>query len=321
MRLVQLESNAITGTASGGENGLRVPSTTRSMSPVGGGLLQRKAEDPWGYYTETRPTPSAGLGVFAVRDIPRGTRLAAEEPLLSVPAVANENLYSAVCEALQTTSAKNLALLDNHSCDEYTLKVANTGEIRKKIIQWYMDLPDIAKPYSNITELNEIVNQTCRRYAIFLTNNLDMGLGLGAGLFPCFSRMNHSCTPNTFDVYNITLRRLTIHAARDIKRGEQLHSVYIEPMWPRERRLKKLRAWGFECTCAVCSDDVLEAMREETFRLDDSLAEYLEWLDEGGDDDDDLPFLRTHDEAWDAAKKMVELLLRQGLGGDALFNA
>jgi hypothetical protein len=238
--------------------------------------------------------------------------------------VTNKELYSAVCRALQTTSEEKLAMLDNLSYENYTLWVINATDICKNIIQWYMDLPDAAKPYSNITELNEITNQTCRRYATFLTNNLDMGLGVGAGVFPCFSRMNQSCTPNTFDVYDPSQQRLTIHAARNIKTGEQLHSAYVEPLWPRERRIKKLQAWGFKCNCAVCSNDALEAMREETFMLDDSLAEYLEWLDEPPPVDDDeyeLPYLKTHDEALCAARRMVELLMQQDLGGDALLSA
>ncbi|CAI4219758.1 unnamed protein product [Parascedosporium putredinis] len=262
-------------------------------------------KDPWTYYTETRPAPLAGLGVFAVRDIPKGTRLTSEAPLLSVPAVPNDKLYAAVCE-------------------DFTLKVIHASEIRRNIIQWYLDLPSPIRPYANVTELDALVRQTCRRYAIFLTNNLDMGPGAGAGVFPRFSRMNHSCTPNIFDAYNPASGRLTVHAARFVAAGEQLHSAYVEPLWPRSRRVRKLRAWGFECACAACSDESLGAAREEAFALDDELAEYVEWLEEppeGEVSDEEMPYLASSEDAWRAAQRMLAILREQGLSGDALFSA
>ncbi|KAK7751699.1 SET domain-containing protein 5 [Diatrype stigma] len=231
-------------------------------------------------WVAVRRTEHAGMGVFAVRDIPRGTRIAAEAPLIMIPPGADAESATRFCEALLRTPDDALARLDRHHCDPLTLQTVRSTDIGAEILQWTRaNLPPAS---SSRKSPEDIAAQTCKRYAIFLTNNLDTGgaepepapepmpvaapgsesepqdrlrdqvrdRSGGRGLFHLFSRMNHSCAPNVFDHYNTALGddggdgkgggRLTCHAARDIAAGEQLCSHYIDVLVPRRRRQRKL---------------------------------------------------------------------------------
>ncbi|KAL2133583.1 hypothetical protein VTI74DRAFT_2147 [Chaetomium olivicolor] len=81
-------------------------------------------------------------------------------------------------------------------------------------------------------------------------------------LFPEIARMNHDCRPNAEYHYDHATLSQSIHATRDIFPGEELTLSYINPLMSRSARMAKLRTWGFECTCPLCSLD--EARAEES---------------------------------------------------------
>lgn len=66
------------------------------------------------------------------------------------------------------------------------------------------------------------------------------------------ARMNHACTPNVFHRFNANINRLTIHALRDIKPGEEIFTAYIDICHPTVERRRILRHWGFKCRCTTC---------------------------------------------------------------------
>lgn len=48
--------------------------------------------------------------------------------------------------------------------------------------------------------------------------------------------------------------RVTMRAARDIDRGEELFISYIDANMPYEQRQQRLQfAYGFVCQCALCT--------------------------------------------------------------------
>jgi len=85
--------------------------------------------------------------------------------------------------------------------------------------------------------------------------------------------MNHSCAPNVFHRHNYLLRRLTIHALRDIRPGEEIYTSYIDICHPTPERRRLLRHWGFKCRCSACtspapgSDLRRKALEESTARM------------------------------------------------------
>jgi len=82
------------------------------------------------------------------------------------------------------------------------------------------------------------------------------------------SRMNHSCSPNTFKVFELASLSFQVYAIRDIKKGEQLTVQYTDIMQPFADRKEALAPYGFECTCASCQNPtVSDALRREIATL------------------------------------------------------
>lgn len=279
-----------------------------------------------------RPTENAGMGVFALRDIPRGTRISAEAPLVAIPPGPDKESAIRFCEALAGISPRDLARVDRHHCDPKTLQAVATTAIGVEILRWCEahfgaltgsnNASSSSSPRPTDRGLQDLAAKTCRRYAIFLTNNLDTGAAQGRGFFHLFSRMNHSCAPNVFDHYNPSLRRLTSHALRDVRAGEQLFSHYIDLLMPRRARQRKLATWGFVCACPVCSSDLRESLRLRAIELDDMVEEFAEYADDPALwAADEKPAVLDAAEALDLGQKLVRLLRRQDLFGLELFNA
>lgn len=83
------------------------------------------------------------------------------------------------------------------------------------------------------------------------------------------SHLNHNCTANV-DVRVIdSARRLCdgirVYSARDLKAGEELVTLYVNPSHSVHQRKRELRVnWGFNCTCAKCKEEEKEAQRVQS---------------------------------------------------------
>ncbi|EEB08475.1 histone lysine methyltransferase Set5 [Schizosaccharomyces japonicus yFS275] len=87
----------------------------------------------------------------------------------------------------------------------------------------------------------------------FYSNALTVNDNQG-GLFLLGSRMNHDCSPNVKHTWNDTLDGVTVHAVRDIQKGEEILTTYIDLQKPKGERRKLLQAhFGFLCLCSACS--------------------------------------------------------------------
>ena len=74
-------------------------------------------------------------------------------------------------------------------------------------------------------------------------------------LFEVGSRVNHSCDPNCCRTVGAD-GRLIIRAVRPIARGEEIKISYLVPqalLSPAAERNRRLRQYGFACTCSRCS--------------------------------------------------------------------
>jgi hypothetical protein len=170
---------------------------------------------------EVKETPEKGLGIFAKMQIPRGTRIIAETPLLRATA------FSTHCVNVQDaferlSSAKQHAYLQLHGYASPTLKKDNN--------------------WPSLPELNRKV------LAIFAANRW------GSDVFWLASRFNHSCIPNVHNAYNPTIRMETFHSTRDIEAGEELTISYVSGISVRDERQAQLKSWGFQCSCPACED-------------------------------------------------------------------
>ncbi|KAK2774939.1 hypothetical protein CKAH01_12992 [Colletotrichum kahawae] len=73
------------------------------------------------------------------------------------------------------------------------------------------------------------------------------------GLFANIARINHDCKPNAVTRYSPRTLALEVVAYRDIQPGEELSISYSPLNMLYADRQRTLQAWGFNCTCSLCS--------------------------------------------------------------------
>ncbi|CAO1613572.1 unnamed protein product [Jaminaea pallidilutea] len=96
-----------------------------------------------------------------------------------------------------------------------------------------------------------------------LSNAFQLSTGMlddvGMCISPGLSMLNHSCVPNTAQVFPLGpqapgTQAMALVAIRDIKPGEELTVTYIDTAMPRSRRQAVLlEEYGFACDCEGCS--------------------------------------------------------------------
>ena len=215
---------------------------------------------------EIRPTPHAGLGLFATSPIPRGTRILSEPPLLALrPSQTDPSSIHTAFLALPAAAQATIIGLD-------AVEDADSGPFRAHIAELAAqreehDTPDLQAALLVALEEFKVIS-------VFRTNAFNMRTepeaqpeGEGereadkeadepaVGLFPIAARLNHSCLPNAHVTFNRRIGQLTVHATRDVLPAEEITFPYLGTMsfyMPRERRQEGLRRWGFECACAAC---------------------------------------------------------------------
>lgn len=181
-----------------------------------------------------QPIPGRGLGVVATSKILRGTRIISEPPLFKFPALA------AVNPSMEDLITQKLSGLSNDEQREF-FSLHN------------------AHPTSKLG-------------GILRTNGFILGSeGTEAGICLGAARINHACNPNTQNTWNANIRRLTVHAVKDIEVGEEITITYADrraAYASRQRQLKS--AYGFDCSCEVCS--LPEAQRQQRDRNTEEIA-------------------------------------------------
>ena len=199
---------------------------------------------------EVKTSGAKGLGVFAIADIPRGTRVIAEAGLLKIDRnKINANTIVLAFESLPAAQKTTYLELHGFACDAF--KRATEHDIG---MAW-QDLPELC----------------CRILSIWQANTF-------GDVFPLASRINHSCVPNINFAYNSLLEMETFNAVRDIAAGEELTIMYINGVSrTHTQRQAELDKWGFTCTCPACDTTVpgwqeKEDKRAQLFMHDQKLA-------------------------------------------------
>ncbi|THV04461.1 SET domain-containing protein [Dendrothele bispora CBS 962.96] len=181
---------------------------------------------------EVRDLPGKGKGMVAIRDIKQGELIIRETPLFIVP--------PQISVSPTTLIAQNLLRLTPYQRSAF-LNLS------------YVNLPPHVDPDSGLEkDLNEVA------LAIFQTNAVSAGEGVG--IFPRMARLNHGCSRAFNSVYSWREGKdgqegvLVVHALKEIKKGEELLTTYMNTKQPRTQRRDYLNhQYGFQCTCSVCS--------------------------------------------------------------------
>lgn len=185
-----------------------------------------------------RDIPGKGKGLVAIRDIPRGTRILSETPIITVTmgvAVVTQAEASIRRQVDALTKEQRQAFLSMHNI---------------------YPSPNASKRYTGIVRTNA------------LPIEID---GIGGGIFLEACRINHSCKNNAQKNWNTNIKRHTVHAITDIATGEEITITYLGVLGGREARQRNLQAkLGFTCTCGLCSLSAEESKAVD-IRLDEIL--------------------------------------------------
>ncbi|KAI0844181.1 hypothetical protein F5Y00DRAFT_249229 [Daldinia vernicosa] len=271
---------------------------------------------------EVRQVASANKAIFAKVNISRGTRIAAETPLITIPPTKSieEELWE-VCNVVEKMTNNESKELEQLPCSS---NVADTirkrGFVENRVWFFYKSrkLKNNDGSVLRGKKMRRIVNKAINLCIIYLVNNVQLGPDgkYGSGVFPLYSQINHSCVPNAYNSWNPTLERLTIHAIHDIKAGEQIFVDYVgNTCRTRKQRAVSLNTtWDITCNCKACTDDALDKLRYRMLVLDQALAAY----ECGASEEahlEGIPKLKTTNQALNAAEELVSLLKRQRLCG------
>ncbi|KAE8556600.1 hypothetical protein EYB25_001302 [Talaromyces marneffei] len=227
---------------------------------------------------ELRPTPGKGWGLFATRDIQRGSLIMKERALFVIQK-ASENIteqdISNAVKKLGDPQKHILACLSGNKPRKLSNGLMSSGPLKLARI-WG----------ENCFSLETGVEQ--RLFGNYIEEKR-------WGLFPCHSRFNHSCQENAFvpesqSEPGVGRNSTSSFAVRDIAAGEEITIGYQNGFHSHtmdERR----RLLTFECRCTVCDraskDRNFRQVSDMRRRLMRGLVYLLDSIDENSEYDDD----------------------------------
>lgn len=186
--------------------------------------------------------PGKGKGLVATENIPKGTRILSEQPVITIPERQQDDewLKAHITQQVDSlTERQRQSFLSMHNL--YPYKTA-------------------AEKYFGII----------RTIGLAIEEN-----GIGGGVFLEACRINHSCDNNANKGWNDSIKRHTVHALRDIPKGEEITINYLGHDSSREIRQKKLQdKFGFLCSCCLCS------LPAEQSQENDKRLERIDQLDD-----------------------------------------
>ena len=199
---------------------------------------------------EIRTHSGKGLGVFATRDIKEGERILCERPLA-------------------TWTVDERSLNDGTARREEMLQCIVEALSPSKQVQFYA-LSQSERWYGE--KKTALGVWMCNAYPVHPHDEESAGT-VSAAVFRHICRINHSCSPNTHQDWNETLKRETVHCIQDIRAGEEFTLNYLGGPgagYQRDaRQVALMQKFGFLCDCSLCTlqDGALKQSEERQGRL------------------------------------------------------
>lgn len=198
---------------------------------------------------ELRPTPGKGWGVFATRDIKRGTLIMKEKAMFVIPKGIENITQRDIENAFHKLSA-----------DQQYVYFCLSGNKPRHFPNGI-----VGSGWVNIIEIWE---QNCFSLDVGVEQRLfgDFVDKKRWGLFPCHSRFNHSCeenaqVPESPSEAQGGRNSMSSSASRDIAAGEEITISYRNGFHSRTMD-ERHRLLEFECRCTVCD----RALKNQNFR-------------------------------------------------------
>lgn len=187
---------------------------------------------------EIRPSLNKGLGVFAIRPIPRASIIMRDRLVLRFE--QGEKLqqiyrrFERLPRPIQEEVLKLAVLREVKRSAAVALNLLLEG-VGEDVIPIMMHLENVL----NTNAFENVVDDPQPPAQLFLTA----------------SRINHSCVPNAEQFCGDELGWKSFVANRDITEGEEITISYIDHFKPRTERQWELRDWAIDCQCPVCDAD------------------------------------------------------------------
>ena len=211
---------------------------------------------------EIKPSLGKGLGVFAVQDIERGTRITCEEPLIHLP---GGDIFEVMAAFAKLPPDRRAVFLSLH-CRPLGGIIDKKREMLLK-----------AHPLMSLraAALTVPIEEQLQVMAIHETNCFEAKEG--SVICVEASRINHSCLPNVQTCWNVTIGAETVHAVKNIAKGEEIFTTYIPRCEARAQRGQRLVRYGFKCSCSACEASTVFGKESERrckrlFHIDQALA-------------------------------------------------
>ncbi|KAK4984776.1 hypothetical protein LTR50_006398 [Elasticomyces elasticus] len=240
-----------------------------------------------------REVPGKGLGVYAISDLSKGTRILAQKPTIALK--AHQPLVDAwrIFQTLSPTKQRQFKTLHgaaNHRKMNDLLRSCDEHGIRDR---------DEAAHVMDIYNTNAF--------------ETDRKGNAASAVFQKTARINHSCIPNAEATYNKRLGRQVVHVTRDVEAGDEITVSYTRPIERTAVRQRHLEDhYGFSCDCPACDDD--EEFAAESAERREHMVNLNEML-EAYNDDADCAVIKTAEEAVETTEQLIDLMGEEGLFG------
>ncbi|KAK0653474.1 SET domain-containing protein 5 [Lasiodiplodia hormozganensis] len=188
---------------------------------------------------EFRQVPGRGTATFATNNIPRGTKIMEEMPILVIQRrEEGSNPFSVWSHFLLRSQDEREAYLKLFPSTP-NLETARTtirNKLGDSLEKWTQDLEDIAY----VT-------------AIYWTNSFGASghSDFDGAVYELNSRLNHNCANNMMQTAYADGSQ-AMEATRNITAGEELFCTYVD-VDSYETRQDKLSSYGFKCACPLCA--------------------------------------------------------------------
>lgn len=171
-----------------------------------------------------QPVAGKGLGVIATQNIHQGTRIISESPILT-----------------------------------FNMEFKTGAELHEHIMQKIDNLSAEHKAY--FYTLHHHGSVASKESEILATNSLPSGVPSAAnandepkGIYLDACRINHDCRSVGVFTWNENLKQITIHAVKNIRKGQEITINYNHAFQCWENRRQALfEDFGFHCSCDTCS--------------------------------------------------------------------
>ncbi|OCL01447.1 SET domain-containing protein [Glonium stellatum] len=248
---------------------------------------------------EIKDSPGRGKGVFATKDILRGSLVVAEKPHMVVKGIDD---IGKVFGEFQNMPFKNQAIF---------MSLQGLPEHKAGV------LSQAITPTSR-EDANAVFAKLAEFFAIWANNRLPRANDMDKVLHLEMCRMNHACLPNALYYNDIESGLFKVIAVKDIAAGEEITRTYSFPLLTREQRQVQLAWWEFVCACPACDISTqfareVEIRRRSIYQLAVLCNQTVNLKINGFPPKGGLPVELPEMRASEAAIKLSELLLLENV--------